>query len=256
MAQKNLKLAAFDFDNTIINFNSDTYINKLVNESKFKYPDEIEELTYTHGWTERMNAVFQFMFENHHVREKHIINCLKEIQIDSSMVSLFKVLKQNEFELIVISDANSIFIDTILEENRIANLFSKVFTNPAQFDEFGKIKVTPFNQIFNQNGDAFQCETQICARNMCKGRILKHYIETNASSSDSKANLIYVGDGTNDLCPGLHLKETDYYFVRKNFSLDKLLKRDPSLREKLASQVFHWDDAHNIIENLNLQNSL
>jgi len=252
MTKRILKLAAFDFDNTIINFNSDTYINKLIeNGKKVKFPNEIEELRETQGWTQRMNAVFRYMFDEHKINKETMMNCLKEIQIQKTMIDLFRELKQNDYEIIIISDANSIFIETILKENGISDYFSKVYTNTAQFDENECLKVTPFNQTFNINGEIFTCETQICERNMCKGAILKYHIEKSSENTpESGCHLIYVGDGTNDLCPGLLLKENDFYFVRSNFSLDKLLKRDQNLRTKILGKLFYWNDADSIIDNL------
>jgi pyridoxal phosphate phosphatase PHOSPHO2 len=86
---------------------------------------------------------------------------------------------------------------------------------------------------------------------MCKGAILKYHIEKSSENTpESGCHLIYVGDGTNDLCPGLLLKENDFYFVRSNFSLDKLLKRDQNLRTKILGKIFYWNDADSIIDNL------
>ena len=252
MAKRILKLAAFDFDSTIINYNSDTYINKLAeNGKKLKFPNEIENLTETQGWTQRMNAVFKYLLEAHKVSKESMINCLKEIQIDKSMIDLVRELKLNEFEIIIISDANSIFIETILKENGIFEYISQIYTNPAHFDDKECLKVTPFNEIFNKNGEIFTCETGICEKNMCKGTILKSHIEKYAN--EANLNLVYVGDGTNDLCPGLYLKEEDLYFVRTNFSLDKLLKRDQNLKAKLAGKIFFWNDADGIKSNLNFK---
>lgn len=60
---------------------------------------------------------------------------------------------------------------------------------------------------------------------------------------------IYVGDGTNDYCPGLGMKPSDYYFVRKNFSLYKRLQK-PEYSEKLQSKVVYWNSAQDILESL------
>jgi pyridoxal phosphate phosphatase PHOSPHO2 len=246
------KVAAFDFDNTIINFNSDTYINKLIDSGKkIKFPNEIEILRDTHGWTQRMNAVFKYMLDVHKINKEIMINCIKEIQIEKPMLDLLGELNKNQFEIIIISDANSIFIETILKENGISEYISKIYTNPAHFDDNDCLRVTPFNEIFNKNGEIFTCETGICERNMCKGTILKSHIEK--YSNESSPTLVYVGDGTNDLCPGFVLKEDDFYFVKNNFSLDKLLKKDQGLRTKILGKLFYWNDADSILKNLNFK---
>lgn len=253
---RKFKLAAFDFDHTIIDVNSDIYINKITHNKtggaeKIRYPSDIEELSNTLGWTARMNGVFDHLLTKYNAKKEDFHECLKEIKIDDSMISLFKHLNQNGYEMIIISDANSFFIDTILKENGVEHLFSKIYTNPATFDQNECLKATPFNQIFNQNGEAFKCSTQICEKNMCKGEILKAHIETKVNPSEIE-HLIYVGDGRNDYCPGLYLKEGHFYFVRKNLRLEALLNNESNgLKSKIVSKIFYWNNAANIIENLN-----
>lgn len=92
-------IAAFDFDNTVINCNSDTYIDKLVKKnvlpggSKFCYPPSIGEAYKQNGWTKRMQAVFDYMHGEFGITEADFISCMKEIKIDESMKRLFNLLK-------------------------------------------------------------------------------------------------------------------------------------------------------------------
>lgn len=86
-------IAAFDFDHTIINDNSDTYINKLVSGEKISFPRHVEDAYKTGGWTLRMQAVFDYMHKELGIKENDFINCLQEIKIDDSMRELFYLLK-------------------------------------------------------------------------------------------------------------------------------------------------------------------
>ena len=90
---------------------------------------------------------------------------------------------------------------------------------------------------------------------MCKGEILKHHIENyygnKATVEPNDEHIIYVGDGQNDFCPGLFLRDRDLFFVRKGFSLERLLNKQ-NLKEKLKGQITYWKDANNILENLKL----
>lgn len=91
-------IAAFDFDNTVINCNSDTYIDKLVkknvsSEEKFSYPPAVREIYEQHGWTKRMQAVFDYMQSEFGITEADFVSCMKEIKIDESMKRLFNLLK-------------------------------------------------------------------------------------------------------------------------------------------------------------------
>jgi pyridoxal phosphate phosphatase PHOSPHO2 len=256
------KLAVFDFDNTIINANSDTYIDKLVIEKlsqsdqdvkkSFKYPSEIEELYNKFNWTHRMNGVFEYMKRNHDITKNDMINCLKEIKLNDSMVALLKALKDYEYELVVLSDANTIFIEEILKNHDLHTDFSKIYTNFGEFNETEQLIVKPFNETFNPNGELFDCSTKICASNICKGAVLRAHLNSlhEKEINQNEMSLIYVGDGHNDYCPGLCLKENDFYFVRDNFSLARLLRREKELSDKLKSQILYWNDAADILKHL------
>lgn len=247
-----LKLAAFDFDHTIIDVNSDTYIDRLIGEAgRYSYPDEIENLRNTHNWTHRMNGVFEFLHVNHSVRKHEILSCLKEIKIEQSMIDLIKQLKDKSYELIIISDANSVFIEEILNQNGLSDYFSTIYTNKAEFcAENELLKVKPFNETFNKNGELFDCPTKICASNICKGSILTHHLSTLDKSKPIDKHLIYVGDGSNDYCPGLYLNENDLYFVRNNYSLAKMLARKTDLACRIKGNVHYWTSGKDIMEKL------
>ena len=59
--QRPRRLFVFDFDETIISDNSDTYIYRMLKEGKL--PKDLQE-TYTAGlWNAFMNRTFEFMGE-------------------------------------------------------------------------------------------------------------------------------------------------------------------------------------------------
>ena len=241
-----VKLAAFDFDHTIINPNSDTYIDKILltnaTEKYYKYPERVE---MDKEWTARMNAVFEYMFSVHKIDGMKILECLKEIKIDDCMVEFIRALKENDYELIILSDANSLFIETILKQNNLANVFDKVFTNEAAIGGDGRLVVKPLNETYNPNGEPFRCSTGFC-KNICKGNILNDYLAKNVNGVGLK-HMLFVGDGKNDYCGGLRLHEKHHFCVRKDFILEKLL-RDAENRSKIKANVVYWRTANDIIK--------
>jgi pyridoxal phosphate phosphatase PHOSPHO2 len=246
------KLAVFDFDHTIINENSDIYINKLLirnnDESsdfkRFKFPIEIEKMREK-GWTNRMNAVFEYMHSIYNINKSKLIDCLEEIKVDDCMLRLIDDLYQRNYHLFIISDSNTIFIETILKQNGIYSRFNTIFTNKASFDLNEKLVVVPFNHTYNPNKEPFDCQTNICEKNICKGKVLDNIIKNHDAE-----HIIYVGDGTNDYCPGLYLTQNDNYFVRKDFSLFKLLKKEINLYQKLTAKIKYWSNADDILYEL------
>ncbi|CAF1151288.1 unnamed protein product, partial [Brachionus calyciflorus] len=216
----------------------------------YEYPREIEDLTKSLNWTHRMNAVFDYMNSKYSIKKHDIIECLHQIEISDPMKNLLRFLHSNSYNLIIISDANSIFIEEILEKNGLFNLFSKIYTNKAHFcDQTECLKVQPFNEEFNLNKELFKCPTQICSSNICKGSVLLRHLEENSNGGDKK--LVYVGDGHNDYCPGLSLSEQDFYFVRDRHSLSRLLEKRLDLAKNIKSQVFKWVDGDDILKQFN-----
>ena len=64
-------------------------------------------------------------------------------------------------DAIIISDANSVFINTILEECGAADVFSAVLTNPASFNSKGLMSVEWHH--------THTCQLCTATPNMCKG---------------------------------------------------------------------------------------
>ena len=105
---------------------------------------------------------------------------------------MIKTLK-NEYQadLIIISDANSIYIKESLENAGIHEAFSEIYTNPAEFTSEGQLVVTPFT---NQT-ECLRPEG-LCGANLCKGKVLLDFVK-----SKDYSLICYAGDGGNDFCP-------------------------------------------------------
>jgi pyridoxal phosphate phosphatase PHOSPHO2 len=246
-----MKLAAFDFDHTIINVNSDTYIDKLISNDdgkSYKYPKDIDALTKS--WTHRMNSVFDLLHKDFNIKKDDFIKCLHQIKIDDEMKQLISNLSLNNYKIIIISDSNSIFIEEILRANNLLDIFqfqhNKIFTNSAQFDDNQKLIVKPFNETVDIDN---VCKSGICATNMCKGTILQHYLKTTFINEQNE-KIIYVGDGHNDYCPGLFLTQNDSFLVRNKYSLQKMLFKDKQRLDRIKANILYWDTAKDINEKI------
>jgi len=76
---------------------------------------------------------------------------------------------------------------------------------------------------------------------MCKGQILDEHCRKSSVKYDVVA---FVGDGENDFCPTLRLRETDIVFPRRCFPLDKHIAVG---RDKVAAMVRSWDTGFDIM---------
>ncbi|KAK8732642.1 hypothetical protein OTU49_006862, partial [Cherax quadricarinatus] len=156
---KHKVLLALDFDHTVIDNNSDTYIYKLAPDHKI--PDDLKLLYRRDNWTHYMGEVFKFLYKNGVTKER-IFNCLKEIKLTDGMKELLTGVPRDLTEFIIISDGNSVFIDHILKSCGLRDLFSELFTNPAQFDDNGCLHIQMYH---------LQDWCTLSTKNLCKGDI-------------------------------------------------------------------------------------
>lgn len=69
---------------------------------------------------------------------------------------------------IIVSDANTFFIETYLQTRKPPLLPDAIITNQAERTEEGMLKLTPYEH---------QTRCPMCPRNLCKGDALLRYIE-------------------------------------------------------------------------------
>lgn len=68
------------------------------------------------------------------------------------------------------SDANTFFIETILDHLGMKDWFSEINTNPGYVNEEGRLRISPLHDFINS---PHRC-TNPCPPNMCKV-ILNHF---------------------------------------------------------------------------------
>jgi len=78
------------------------------------------------------------------------------------------------------------------------------------------------------------------------GHILETHIKERVDNGHMYKRTVYVGDGGNDFCPSLRLKETDYIFPRDNYALHKKIENE-KLPNPIAN-VVPWSDATEILQ--------
>jgi len=118
------ELVVFDFDETIVGCNSDTFINELSSDGVI--PEEIINKYYDYkNWTQYMKQVLSYLHRSG-VTEQDLRNCLQRMPLVDGMKDLIFNLKNSgpqRFELIIISDANTVFIGHTLEFHQMDKAF-------------------------------------------------------------------------------------------------------------------------------------
>lgn len=207
------ELVVFDFDETLVDCNSDTWIHQLAPNKKI--PDELE---YRHGqdYFKHVQSVLAYLHTKN-IKKEDYYECLSKMPSVTGIVeSLIATLGKHpeKYDMIILSDANSFFIDSYLKANSLENLFPTVLTNPARFSDDGQLLISEFH---------VQDYCSLSSRNLCKGEALKNYIGKRMLDHNTVYTCInYIGDGENDLCPSTKLSNRDRVFPREGFSLDRL----------------------------------
>lgn len=217
MPQKNIHVV-FDFDWTIVNENSDVFIFKKL---AFDIVEQLSDLREKFQWTDLMNHCVSILHERKVTREQ-IEHCFDDIPIASEMSEALHLIASYGSYMEVLSDANSVFIDCILRHYHLRDVFSRITTNPAFFDETGRLHIDRL--IKNPHGCV------LCPENMCKGSFI---------TADEHECMIYVGDGSNDLCPVLHLRHGDHVFARSGFVLARMLIQS-EIQRQVKATIHLW----------------
>lgn len=234
-------LIIFDFDETLVNESSDDAVVRTAPGQAL--PDWLRN-SYSEGkYNEQMQRVLAYLAQQG-VTESAIHSEIKNIPETPGLTALLDFLRANkrQFECVVMSDANSYFIETWLMHAGARQLFLQIFTNPAHFDASGRLVLGPHH--------AHSCPS--CPDNMCKQRILHDYLARRGKERGRPfQRVFYVGDGANDVCPCTALGETDVAFARKGFPMHTLLV---GLQEKqpheVKVKVHPWSRGEDVVEYL------
>ena len=234
-------LVALDFDHTVVDDNTDTYVMKLSTGGVL--PKEVEVKMKAGFWTDFMNEVFKYLHEQCHVRKKDYERTLAEIPLTPGFLDLFKFFQENNrfIDCIIISDSNEWFIDFILELHGIRDVAERVFTNEAKFEQNSLLRIFPHHQH----------DHKACPVNMCKRKVLENYIAEKKSQGVVYSHIFYVGDGGNDYCPATILTENDTLFAREGYSLHrKLVKLQEKGESLVTCNVNYWKGGQEILSTI------
>ena len=116
----------FDYDWSLINCNSDTYIFHQLWPER---PNVVEE-TYrdiTQQWTAAVDKSLELLQQTKpHLTAKDILACVAHVPVLDGMLQAAKYAHQQGAKLYIVSDANTMFIDVFLQEQKLQYLFEAV----------------------------------------------------------------------------------------------------------------------------------
>ncbi|CAB4384357.1 unnamed protein product [Rhizophagus irregularis] len=233
------RLVVFDFDWSLIDNNSDVWIFEQLSK---ELAEKIVELRKKIQWTDLIHMLLDELHQQGVTRQQ-IENALTKIPFDPAMIEALKIIKRGKGEIIILSDANTEFIDIILKAYGVRDLVSFIISNPANWDEDGRLHV---KRLISPEDSPHKCENQ-CSVNICKGRELVNYLSLHP---DGFNQIFYVGDSLNDFCPATKMSRNDTFLVRKGFKLEKFLA---SSKNELKPRIVYWQDAEDFLNAILLE---
>lgn len=161
-------------------------------------------------WTDFMAESFAEMYSKG-IKPHALEEIVRSVSVMPGMVDVCKHLaSKDDVEMIVVSDANCLFIQWILDSCGLSSFFSKVHSNPAAFSDSGKLLI--------QHHHSHSCER--CPANMCKAEILRQHMQ-----GRTYEQVVYFGDGDGDICPCLSLSANDFVFARRGYVMARHLTK-------------------------------
>ena len=231
----------FDFDQTIIDDDSTSFIIKLLENSDFHENDLYKKHINT-KWVEYVQDLLN-RINNQKINITKIQNIFNKIKVTNGFLNLFNHLKENEniFESIILSNSNNLFINWWATNRNIP--IKQIIANKAEAVSNTLIK------IWND-----QKSTCKYCPDLCKKMCLEEYVK-----DKQYKKLIYVGDGENDFCPAQVLDKGDYLFIRNKFPLHQMLSKTMSsnvTHKDLKANIKVWECGNEILQELKNINQL
>ncbi|KAM9861324.1 pyridoxal phosphate phosphatase PHOSPHO2 isoform 2-T3 [Aulostomus maculatus] len=129
-------LMVFDFDHTVVDDNSDTWVIRCLPGQTL--PDNVKNSYRKGHWTEFMGRVMNYIGDQE-VSPDRVRSVMETIPFTAGMADLLTFISEqkNAIDCIIISDANTMFIDWILHAAGLQAAVDRVFTNPAKFNDLG-----------------------------------------------------------------------------------------------------------------------
>ncbi|KAI8338883.1 phosphatase phospho-type [Chlamydoabsidia padenii] len=225
-AERNL--AVFDFDWSLIEEDSDHWTISKLSSSQWERCQSRKGMQ----WTDLVDSALYELQQDGTTLDQ-VDQVLQKIPFTPAMITTLKLLKDHGTRVLILSDANTYFIETILKAYGVRDLVDDIITNPAYFDDQHQLRV---QRRIKANDPPHQCP-HVCAVNICKGQEIDTYVKTHGPFQ----KIMYVGDGKNDYCPATRLREGDRMFVRSGKALSRYLKEDDNLVATIQADITYWD---------------
>ncbi|RQM12758.1 hypothetical protein B5M09_004111 [Aphanomyces astaci] len=195
-------LVVFDYDWSLINDDSDFFVFQQLQ------PAVLEEFAHlVHDGAPLTKAVDDALGRLTCTKET-LVEVMARVPVQPGMVDAVRLAHEKGWDVAIVSDANTVYIQSMLAHHQLTSIISQVFTNPSSF-QGDRLRVSPFHSAERPPHGCPRCPS-----NMCKG------------------------DGEGDYCPTTH----DVVFAREGCELLRRIRADP-----VTARVVPWSTGLDIL---------
>ena len=227
-------LVVYDFDWSLINENSDTFVIHQLDPSGVLWKQALVRLKGGEQWTQLMDwCASQLHTAGHSIVD--LEQALRRAPALKGVLAAVELAREHGAELRILSDANEAYIRWILDALGLGDsVFTMIETNGAAATPEGRLRITPHQPV----GTPHNCPN--CPPNLCKGAVLESWLRGRTRST-SPPRCAYVGDGGGDFCPATRLGVDDTLFARRA-PHDGLLRKCLEAPAAVRARVVEWSD--------------
>lgn len=194
-------LCIWDFDWSMVEENSDTWvIDQIGAHDIYTHLRESQGLP----WTRLMDATLSAAAAQLGATPADVRAAVRALPVDAGLADWLcgAATARRGMEMVIVSDANSVYIAEVLAHHGLTSCVAEVHTNPAAWDErTGALRVAPLHAA------PHGCHR--CPANMCKGQVVRDVLARRRAVGAAPDAVVYVGDGRGDFCPTVQLLEDD-----------------------------------------------
>ena len=218
-------LFVFDFDETLSVRPSCSPIEELAPNQADLHLDAINEhyCNVHHCWNRRMTEVHERLAEQN-IRSEQLIEAFRTIELSPGTGTLLRHLHANQHRIIVLSNACDLVVEECLRAHQLLQCVEKIESNPVR-------QVEPI-MIIDDYEQPLQTDCSLCDPNLCKGLVIDRYRKVNPGQK-----IIFIGDGDNDVCAALRLREDDHVFAKIDPQGKRVYPMYDLLKHRYASQL-------------------
>ncbi|KAG0174789.1 hypothetical protein DFQ28_004475 [Apophysomyces sp. BC1034] len=234
-------LAVFDFDWSLIEEDSDQWTIRQLSQEQWDQCVSLKDMQFT----DRMDMAIR-QLQDRGTTKAEFERVLEKIPFTPAMISTLQMLRAHQTRVVIVSDANTFYIDTILQAYDVRDLVDDIITNPVYTDEQGRWRI---QRRIPATAPQHSCANH-CAVNICKGQELDRYIDLHGPFQ----KIMYVGDGKNDFCPATRLRPSDRLFARSGKALAEKLQNEPADASKVVATVTYWETSEKVRQAVETEN--